>query len=306
MADNEMRLRAEKMYKKGTKLIDIANVLGISSATIRTWKNRYKWELDKNETFQKEDKKSETFQEKKKEKRNVSKKKEKKEEKNVEVSDIRVPSKESIESLNESGLNERQKLFCIYYIERFNATQSYLKAYRCSYATANTEAPKLLVNPRVKKEIARLSEEALKEASFDTKLLAKRLLDEYIKIAFANIDDYLEFGKKTIEYTDKAGNEHEAEVNYVDLKDHTQVDGSIITEVKQGKDGISIKLADKMKAMEFLRNNVGLLDMETRTKLALEIEKAKGDKSDKNQLAEAAKKVNARMNNNAKCDDKTE
>lgn len=309
MADNEMRLRAEMMYKKGAKLIDIANVLGVSSATIRTWKNRYKWVVDVDETFQKEKKESET----KKEKRNVSKKekkdekkKEEKKEKKDEAIVVRVPSKESIESLNESSLNERQKLFCIYYIERFNATQSYMKAFGSPYGTAAVEGCKLLKKPKIKEEIARLSQEALKEAAYDTKLLAKRLLDEYIKIAFANIDDYLEFGKKTIETKGKDGKTQEFDVNYVDLKDHTQVDGSIITEVKQGKDGISIKLADKMKAMEFLRSNVGLLDLETRTKLALEIEKVKGDKSDKNQLAEAAKKVNARMSNNTKSDDKTE
>ncbi|MFT9869983.1 terminase small subunit, partial [Bacillus mobilis] len=41
-------------------------------------------------------------------------------------------------------------------------------------------------------------------------------------------------------------------MNFVDLAESDMVDGSIITEVKQGRDGISIKLADKMKALDKL------------------------------------------------------
>lgn len=41
-------------------------------------------------------------------------------------------------------------------------------------------------------------------------------------------------------------------VNYVDLKEGATVDGTIISEVKQGKDGVSIKLADRLKALDKL------------------------------------------------------
>ena len=61
---NEKAEEARKLYKGGMKLVEIASQLDCSAATIRTWKNRYKWDADKNETFQKE---NET-------KRNVSKK----------------------------------------------------------------------------------------------------------------------------------------------------------------------------------------------------------------------------------------
>lgn len=57
--------KARKMYESGMKLVEIASQLNCSDATIRTWKNRYKWDSKKNETFQKENKA----------KRNVSKKK---------------------------------------------------------------------------------------------------------------------------------------------------------------------------------------------------------------------------------------
>ena len=40
------------------------------------------------------------------------------------------------------------------------------------------------------------------------------------------------------------------EVNTVRFRESAEVDGTLITEVKQGKDGASIKLADRMKALD--------------------------------------------------------
>ena len=61
---NQKTEKARELYKGGMKLVEIASQLDCSAATIRTWKNRYKWDADENETFQN---KNET-------KRNVSKK----------------------------------------------------------------------------------------------------------------------------------------------------------------------------------------------------------------------------------------
>ena len=61
---NEKAEKARELYKGGMKLVEIASQLDCSAATIRTWKNRYKWDANENETFQN---KNET-------KRNVSKK----------------------------------------------------------------------------------------------------------------------------------------------------------------------------------------------------------------------------------------
>ena len=51
---NPLSDKAYLMYKQGMKLVDIAEQLGCSSATIRTWKNRYKWDSGGNATFQKQ------------------------------------------------------------------------------------------------------------------------------------------------------------------------------------------------------------------------------------------------------------
>ena len=50
-------------------------------------------------------------------------------------------------------LNEKQKAFCDFYIESLNATESYQKAYDCSYNTARTNGARLLTNANIKKYI---------------------------------------------------------------------------------------------------------------------------------------------------------
>ena len=52
-----------------------------------------------------------------------------------------------------SKLNEKQKAFADYYIESLNATESYAKAYECSYNTARTNGARLLAKANIKKYI---------------------------------------------------------------------------------------------------------------------------------------------------------
>lgn len=52
-APNEKALEAEQLYKQGLKLIDISGKLGVPEGTIRSWKNRYKWDNDSNAALQK-------------------------------------------------------------------------------------------------------------------------------------------------------------------------------------------------------------------------------------------------------------
>ena len=52
-----------------------------------------------------------------------------------------------------SKLNEKQKAFADFYIENLNATESYMKAYECSYDTARTNGARLLTNANIKNYI---------------------------------------------------------------------------------------------------------------------------------------------------------
>lgn len=242
------RDKAFEIYKlnNGEILLkDIAAQLGVKDAQIRKWKSQDKWEEKLKGTLQKN-------------KRNVINKK----------TDINKQAvNEDIESvLKNDKLTEKQKLFCIYYIENFNATKAYQRAYECSYATAMSEGSKSLRNPKIKIEIDRLTNECLEEQEINSKLLSKRLWKKYIDIAFADITDYLEFNSKEVQ-----GEYGTYTKNTISLKNSGEVDGSLISEISEGRDGIKIKLQDKMKALQWLSDRMDLLPTSVKTKLDIEM-----------------------------------
>lgn len=158
-------------------------------------------------------------------------------------------------------LTERQRLFCIYYVRIFNATQSAIKA-GYSANTAHVQGPRLLGNVRVSEEIKRLKAKMTNTLFVD----AMDVLNKYVSIAFADMKDVVEFGSKEVPLMtkkglmkDEDGNVITVRENFVALRDSETVDGTIIGEVKEGKDGISVKLLDKMKALEVLTKYFDLL-----------------------------------------------
>lgn len=242
------RDKAFEIYKlnNGEILLkDIATQLEVKDAQIRKWKSQDKWEEKLKGTLQKN-------------KRNVINKKTDKNKQAIN---------EDIESvLKNDKLTEKQKLFCIYYIENFNATKAYQRAYECSYATAMSEGSKSLRNPKIKIEIDRLTNECLEEQEINSKLLSKRLWKKYIDIAFADITDYLEFNSKEVQ-----GEYGTYTKNTISLKNSEEVDGSLISEISEGRDGIKIKLQDKMKALQWLSDRMDLLPTSVKTKLDIEM-----------------------------------
>lgn len=223
---NPLADRAYELYKGGMKLVDIADQIGCSPATIRTWKNRYKWDNGGSETFQK---KSET-------KRNVSKKK---------IRDETTLDDGTKETLQNDDLTPEQQMFCIYYSRTFNAAQSYQKAYGCSYESAIANGSRLLTNDKVRAEIERLKEIKRQQIVAG----ADDIVELQMRIAFADIGNYVSFGQK--EVTDIKTDETYM-VSVVDLKESKNTDTQLIQEVKRGKDGVSVKLADKQKAIDWL------------------------------------------------------
>jgi phage terminase small subunit len=256
----------------------IAEQLGVPEKTVGGWKAKDKWNEKLNGVLQKNE-------------RSTPNKKNEKKTKNETV----------IEGLDEvienDGLTEKQRLFCLYYLKYFNATKAYQKAYGCDYFTAKTNGSRLLANANVSKEIERLKAEQVNEL----KLEARDVLQKYIDIAFADITDYVSFGQREEQVIGMYGPVFEGKgenkkpvtqiVNYVELKDSATVDGTIITEVKQGRDGVSIKLADKMKALEKLWEYFDMLPDTYKRKLLEEKTKAETEfiKERTKQLKGAAK-----------------
>lgn len=204
-------------HQNGMKYKDIAAKYDVSINTVKSWKSR-KW-------------------------------KEPPEEK-VATKEKKVAHKKEMQPvIDNDDLTEQQKLFCLYYLECFNATKAYQKAYQCDYTTANSHGYRMLSNVVIKEELYRLKAELQQDVFLD----AKDLIQEYMKQAFSDITDFTEFGQEIVQFSDGS----EGPVSFVRLKDSDSVDGSLIQEVKKGKDGVSVKLYDKQKAMSELMKYLG-------------------------------------------------
>lgn len=228
---------AEIDYNNGMKYKDIAEKYGVTLNTVKSWKTR-KWNKDDTE-------------------KGVHTKT-----KGVHTkTGIPEPRKNAVveeesEVISEDELTDKQRLFVAFYVNSWNAAKAYQKAYKCSPTTAKAHGYKLLQNVVIREEIIKVRDGLTEEALLDK----RTLIQKWIDIAFADITDYVQFGTETVESTDDMGNPIEYQVNYTHLSDSGEVDGSLITEVKKGKDGITIKLADKMKALEFLSKHMDLLN----------------------------------------------
>ncbi len=264
------RDRAFEIYMESggeIDLVEIASQLSVSAGTVRGWKFKDKWEEHLNGTFQTKDTERSKHPEEKKEIKN------------------KAGVKEVEEVLQNTELTDKQQLFCIYYVRSFNATKSYQKAYGCSYENAMVEGSKTLRNPKVKEEVFRLKKERLNREF----LSESDIFQKYMDIAFADITDYLEFGTEEVpvmamygpvEIKDpKTGKKRQLTkiVNVVRFKNSCEIDGSILAEVKQGKDGASLKLADRMKALQWLSDHMDLATEKQRAEIAVLKSKIQND-----------------------------
>ena len=259
---NEKAEKARELYKGGMKLVEIASQLECSAATIRTWKNRYKWDADENETFQK---KNET-------KRNVSKSNATKNQ-----SEEKVVADEVKQVIQNTDLTDKQQLFCIYYIRCFNATKAYQKAYGVDYATAASIGYRLLEKDGVKQEIHRLKQDRLNREF----LSESDVFQKYMDIAFADVTDFVEFGNEDVDVILDTGERKTITVSHVNIKNDADVDGTIISEVSKGKDGVKVKLADRMKALQWLSDHMDLATEKQKAEIALLKSRADAGKDDR-------------------------
>lgn len=250
------RDKAFEIYKKHKgkiDLVEIASLLNVSSGTIRGWKSKDKWEEKLNGAFPKNTERS-------KQKKNIKKQ--------ADVEEVN-------QVMKNPELTDKQRLFCICYVRCFNATKAYQKAYKCSYETAVVAGPRLLGNVRIKNEIHNL-----KQTRLNREFLSEEdIFQMYMDIAFADITDYVSFGRETVEVmgafgpvqvkNEKTGKKEilKREINTVRFKESDSVDGRLISEIKQGKDGASIKLADRMKALQWLSDHMNLATEEQKARI---------------------------------------
>jgi phage terminase small subunit len=246
--------KAKEMFLKGLKLVEIASQLNLPEGTVRRWKSTHKWDSERS------DKKSERSERKKEENKN------------------KEAIAEAVEQVIENAeLTDKQRLFCLCYVKCFNATKAYKKAYGCSYETAMTEGSKTLRNPKIKVEIIRLKQNRLNREMLDE----SDIFQKYMDIAFSDVTDFVEFGQEDVpvmavygpvQVKDEETGEKKTltkRVNVVRFKDSSEVDGTLIAEVKQGKDGASIKLPDRMKALKWLAEHMDMATEEQKARIEM-------------------------------------
>ena len=248
-------------YKAGMKQKEIAAKYDVTINTVKSWQQR-KWKkLDEQGADEKvctpkksmHTKKSSTCTKK---------------EANVE---------EELSLIENDDLTDKQQLFCIYYVKLFNATKAYQRAYGVSRESAEASGPRLLGNVRVQVEIKRLKQHRMNDALFDK----HDVLQKYKDIAFADMSEYVGWGYELepiydddgMPLLDNEGNERTYKRSYVYLKEDVEVDPTIVTTVTKGKDGVTIKLGDKMRALDFLAKYTDLLNDNELKQLKMERER---------------------------------
>ncbi|MFR6160945.1 MAG: terminase small subunit [Blautia producta] len=244
-------------YLKGMKYKEIAEKYGVTINTVKSWKTRYKWSKDGKKSVHTKTGKVCT---QKTDKNNVKKE----------------AIAEAVEQVIENTeLTDKQRLFCVLYVKCFNATKAYQKAYEVDYNTAASIGYRLLENDGVKKEIQRLKKNRLNREMLDE----SDIFQKYMDIAFSDMTDFVEFGQEDVpvmavygpvQIKDEETGEKKTltkRVNVVRFKDSSEVDGTLIAEVKQGKDGASIKLPDRMKALEWLTEHMYMATEEQRARI---------------------------------------
>ena len=165
-----------------------------------------------------------------------------------------------LDEVMSTDLKEEEKLFILYYLESYNATQSYLKAFKTNnYNSAKVLAFSLLHRKDIQSQIKKLKK--LFQIGYD--IDPSRYVEFLIKGANSNIGDYLSFSEEEIEVHGKdgtvlidpdTGESIKKKVSKVKFKDSSGCDMSLIESVAQGRDGIKIQLVDKLKCWEKLRD----------------------------------------------------
>ena len=127
------------------------------------------------------------------------------------------------------GLTEKQIKFCEVYVLNYNISIALRKA---GYESETSGAAyRIRQKPGCKRYIQWLKARML----HDTLVTGADIINQWIKIAFADMTDFVDVNKFGIA-----------------LKPVREMDGQLVKSIKSGRDGISIELYDKLKALDSL------------------------------------------------------
>lgn len=204
-------------------LKEIAEKLNVSEGTIRGWKAKDKWsDFNKNET-----------------ERSV---------KNMERSNENNKKKLQLEEsdfeyVDDDGLTDKQRLFCHYYMQSFNAYQAAIKA-GYSEKSAYQIGYQLLQKTSVKAYLKNLKEQQKSELFISQEWV----LNRHAQIANSNINDYI-----TPDGTLKKNTDGTLIKKIIVKISRSEFEGSY-----KESSTVSIELEDRKESLKFLTKYLGL------------------------------------------------
>lgn len=125
-------------------------------------------------------------------------------------------------------LTEMQQRFCEAYVSSHNIKMALIKA---GYKEDTVLGYMIRKKPAAKRYIQWLKARIVNEAIIS----GAEIIEQWLKIAFADMTDFVDIHKYSIS-----------------LKPADQIDGQLIKTIKSGKDGVSVELYDKLKALDSL------------------------------------------------------
>lgn len=127
------------------------------------------------------------------------------------------------------GLTEKQIKFCEVYVLNYNISIALRKA---GYESETSGAAyRIRQKPGCKRYIQWLKARML----HDTLINGEDIINQWVKIAFADMTDFVDINKFGIT-----------------LKPVREMDGQLVKSIKSGRDGVSIELYDKLRALDSL------------------------------------------------------
>lgn len=159
-----------------------------------------------------------------------------------------------------SDMTENEKTFLLLYLESYNGAQSYRKAYNMdNLVVSKVKACELLQKPHIRAAVKR----ARKIMSVGFDIDPTQYIEFLLKAANANIGDYVRVEEEEKPVLDREGNPilnmdtGEPVTNKrsrVFLNNSKDLDMSLVSSIKQGKDGVTIQLIDKLSCWDKIKD----------------------------------------------------
>lgn len=162
-----------------------------------------------------------------------------------------------------ADLTPKQQRFVQEYLVDLNATQAAIRA-GYSPKTAEIIGFENLRKPKIKAEIDRVMQDRAKR----TEITQDKVVQELAKIAFSKGTDFVRVVTRTgyRPLLDDEGNAIDQEpyeyqaVEIVNTDEIPEDSQAAIAGIKQGANGIEVKLNDKVKALELLGRHLGMFN----------------------------------------------